>query len=201
MSKIAIIHGTPGSGKTTHCGKFKELCPEVEHLSIGDQLRAIKTGKVSSHYQEKILKQQEILAKSAPLDHEVVNGVVFEFIRQCPAIRFFLIDGYPRFIDQLSIFYKSLEGGGHHCVGVIHLEVSAETSLSRLTGRGERPGEEKVTEEFALWRYQEYQTYTIPTIATLNKSYPVVKIDAEPNMTLVWSAFSNCLQNFLFNKD
>lgn len=48
MSKIAIIHGAPGSGKTIHSGKFKELCLGVEHLSIGDQLRAIKTGKVSS---------------------------------------------------------------------------------------------------------------------------------------------------------
>lgn len=80
----------------------------------------------------------------------------------------------------------------------MHLDISAETSLSRLTGRGERPGEKIVTKEFALWRYQEYQTHTIPTIATLGTSYPVVKIDAEPQMDMIWVTFSKSLQQLLF---
>jgi len=199
MSNIIVLHGTPGSGKTTHASKFKELYPtEVEHISIGNRLRSIQSGGVKSRFKSNIDKQAETLAQSAPINHEIVNGVIFEFIEQCPSIASILVDGYPRFLDQLPLFFKSMDIQKNNYLGIINLFISKSTCVERLTGRGKRPGEKNVTEDFALWRFNEYQTHTIPTIAQLGTNSNMIDIDAEPSIDVVWAAFFNSAQQLFF---
>ncbi len=202
MSKIVVVHGTPGSGKTTHAHRLKEHWSQgLEHISIGNQLRSIRMGEVDSHFKKDIDHQADVLAQSAPLNHEVVNGVIFEFIENCPSAGYVLIDGYPRFLDQLPLFYNSLTLGGHGYIGLIHLQISLETCISRLTkSRGTRSGEKDVDEDFATWRFNEYQDHTIPTIALLGRNVPIISIDAEPPMDKVWEMFFREMQSLTFNQ-
>lgn len=199
MSNIIVLHGTPGSGKTTHASKFKELySPEVEHISIGNRLRSIRLGEVQSKFKRDIDKQAETLAQSAPLNHEIVNGVVFEFIEQCPSIASILVDGYPRFLDQLPLFFASMSEQNNTYLGIINLFISRSTCVDRLTGRGKRPGEKHVTEDFALWRFNEYQTHTIPTIAQLGTNVRTININAEPSLEVVWATFHDSAHQLAF---
>ena len=200
MSNIIVLHGTPGSGKTTHASKFKELySPEVEHISIGNRLRSIRLGEVTSRFKRDIDRQAETLAQSAPLNHEIVNGVVFEFIEQCPSIASIFVDGYPRFLDQLPLFFASMGDQSNTYLGIINLFISQSTCVDRLTGRGKRPGEKSVTEEFATWRFNEYQAHTVPTIARLGANTSMINIDAEPPLDVVWATFHDSARQLAFN--
>lgn len=200
MSKIVILHGTPGSGKTTHARRLKELWPaELEHISIGDHLRSIRNGKVVSKYKEDIDAQTELLAQSAPLNHEIVNGVVFEFIAQCPTVGYVLLDGFPRFIEQLPLFYDSMTSEHHDYLGIIHLRISQTTCVSRLMHRGTRSGEKAVDKDFATWRFNEYQNNFLPAIALLGMNTTAVNIDAEPPIDVVWKTFYSRMYDFVFN--
>lgn len=200
MSNIILLHGTPGSGKTTHASKFKELYfPEIEHISIGNRLRSIRLGEIPSRFKQDIDIQAETLAQSAPLNHEIVNGVVFEFIEQCPSIASIFVDGYPRFLDQLPLFFASMGDQSNTYLGIIKLFISQATCVDRLTGRAKRPGEKSVTEEFALWRFNEYQTHTIPTIARLGTNVSMINIDAEPPLDVVWATFHDRALQLAFN--
>lgn len=201
MSEIVILHGAPGSGKTTHAEKFVKQYPDrVFHISIGNHLRSIRLGKTTSRFKKDIEKQADLLSQSIALNHEVVNGVVFEFIEQCPSLATVLIDGFPRFLEQLPFFYKSIESQNHLYLGLVLLRISAQTSLFRLTHRGTRPGEKEVEESFAKWRFEEYQKKILPTIAALTTEKKLIEIDADQAEDDVWNAFNQTVSSLIFKK-
>lgn len=202
MSEIVVLHGTPGSGKTTNAQRFKEIYPnEIEHISIGNRLRSIRQGEVESRFKKDVDEQAEILSQSKPLDHEIVNGIVFEFIEQCPSMGAVLIDGYPRFVEQLQLFFNSLELEKHLYLGVILLSISEETCVSRLTKRGARSVERDVDVDFAARRFNGYLTHTLPTIALLAINSELIKIDAEPPIEDVWGVFYKAATDLIFNRE
>jgi len=51
------------------------------------------------------------LTRLPPLDHKVVNGVIFEFISQCPENSVVLIYGHSRFSDAIGVFLETIKGG------------------------------------------------------------------------------------------
>lgn len=200
MSKIVVVHGTPGSGKTTHASKFKETYPNsVEHISIGNRLRDIKLGIIKSTFKRDVDQQAETLAQSAPLKHEVVNGVVFEFIQECPSTTIVFVDGYPRFLEQLPLFFESLKSTNNEYIGIINLFISKDTCVERLTKRGTRGGEKQVDPSFAIWRFNEYHTHTVPTIVKLRENSSTSNVNAEYSLPVVWENFHSVAYQLIFN--
>ncbi|MFH1967201.1 MAG: hypothetical protein ABIJ03_01720 [Patescibacteria group bacterium] len=57
--------------------------------------------------------------------------------------------------------------------------------------RNARVGERKVDEDFAEWRYCQYQLYTMPAIALLGANRKVAEINAELTINEVWNMFLN----------
>ncbi len=202
MPETIVVHGAPGSGKTTHGEKLAQLEPEkVFHVSIGNRLRSILLGEVDSQFKTEIDRQAAILAESKPLEHEVVNGVIFEFIDQCPTSSVVLVDGYPRFIEQLGLFFDSIKLGEHLHLGTIFLNISKQISLERLLNRGARDGEKQVEEGFASWRFDEYQNKTIPTIALLGELGKLIEVNAEQTVDDVWQNFYDAVDSLTTGVD
>lgn len=192
MTNIIVIHGPPGSGKTTLGARFKEqFGAGVEHVSIGDYLRLILAGKKHSSFKKEIDAQIAILAESKPLPHEIVNGVIFEFIRTCPTASYVLIDGYPRHFPQLEMFIASIIAESHTYLGEIYLELSRESSMTRILGRLPRVGEKVVTMDFVEWRLNEYEEKTAPIVKNLQQHGEAVSMNAEAPPDAVYSVFSN----------
>ncbi len=111
------------------------------------------------------------------------------------------MDGYPRFVDQLQYFFRSLELEDHLLLGVLLLSISEDTSISRLTKRGARAGERSVDESFASLRFNEYLDNTLPTIALLGINSELVEINAELSEEEVWDVFYQATSNLIFNQE
>jgi len=196
MAEIIVVHGTPGAGKSTHSERLANYSINerpVFHISAGNRLRDIRIGVVESAY------SSVINSPDAPslLDHRVVNGVIFEFVSQCPENSIVLVDGYPRFSDATGVFLETIKEGNHTLLGCINLNISLETSTERLSGRGMRSGERikgGSSAEFAEKRYADHLKYTNEAVQTLGEVARVINVDAESDLNTVWEAYNEAFK-------
>jgi len=120
-----LIMGPPGAGKGTQSGNIEEAYG-VEHITTGDALRANKDMDISEMETEHDTPRAYMDAGELVPD-KVVNAIVEEALTTADG---FVLDGYPRNIDQA----EELEGMTELDV-ILSLEVSREELIDRLTGR------------------------------------------------------------------
>ncbi len=124
-----LIMGPPGAGKGTQAEVLvKEL--NITHISTGDMFRAaIKEGT------EMGKKAKEYMDKGALVPDEVVIGMVKERLSQADCQAGFLLDGFPRTVEQAAALDATLQDMGIKLDGVVNVEVPLEKLMARLTGR------------------------------------------------------------------
>jgi adenylate kinase len=125
-----ILLGPPGAGKGTQ-SKYLEDRFRYKQLSSGDMLRsAIAAGSPVGT----IAKPYMDGGKLVP--DEVVVEVVFETIDALPKeLPGFVLDGFPRTVQQAQALDSLLEGHGKHIDAVIVVEVNDELLVKRIAGR------------------------------------------------------------------
>ena len=126
--KALVLFGSPGSGKGTQA-KLLTQCLGVPHISTGDMLRH------GSHLEGAVMAKMHL---GALVCDDVVNGMVRERLSQADTAEGFILDGYPRTLDQACNLTAWLDGRGIHEV-VIHLAVDYNIIIARLTGRRQCP--------------------------------------------------------------
>ncbi|HTX34604.1 MAG TPA: adenylate kinase [Bryobacteraceae bacterium] len=127
-----VLFGSPGSGKGTQAKMLTE-CLGIPHISTGDMLR------------ERIRQGEEtdpgvaaVMHSGALVSDEVVNQMVEERLSDPDAADGFVLDGYPRTLDQAQHLDQWLDRRGVREV-VIHLAVDYNVIIARLTGRRQCP--------------------------------------------------------------
>ncbi len=140
MAEIIAVQGFAGAGKTTHSEyvrlNYMYNGEPIEHVSIGDRLRAIRMGLEDSRYTELVA------GLTAPvLTDEDVTGIAFERINRIPKRHLVVPDGYPREAGGVAAFAEAAEKGGHKVVGSLFLDITREVSIARVLARGVREGE------------------------------------------------------------
>jgi len=127
-----VLFGSPGSGKGTQARMLTQKLG-VPHISTGDMLReGIRHG---SNLGTAVVASMQ---SGALVPDEVVNFMVKERLSQPDAANGFILDGYPRTLDQASHLTTWLDGRGIGEV-VIHLAVDYNIIIARLTGRRQCP--------------------------------------------------------------
>ncbi|KIX91073.1 adenylate kinase [Staphylococcus microti] len=124
-----ILMGLPGAGKGTQASEIVKKYP-IPHISTGDMFR-------------KAIKDQTELGKEAKsymdrgelVPDEVTVGIVKERISEDDAKKGFLLDGFPRTIEQAEALNSILEELGRKIDAVVNIEVPEEELMNRLTGR------------------------------------------------------------------
>lgn len=125
-----LIMGLPGAGKGTQAAKIVEKFG-VAHISTGDMFRAAIANKT-----EMGVLAKSYMDKGELVPDEVTNGIVKERLAQEDiAERGFLLDGYPRTIEQAYALDETLSALGLKLNGVINIEVNPESLIERLSGR------------------------------------------------------------------
>ncbi|MBF7016483.1 adenylate kinase [Staphylococcus durrellii] len=124
-----ILMGLPGAGKGTQASEIVKKFP-IPHISTGDMFR-------------KAIKEETDLGKEAKsymdrgelVPDEVTVGIVKERISEDDAKKGFLLDGFPRTIDQAETLNDIMNELDRNIDAVINIEVPEEELMNRLTGR------------------------------------------------------------------
>lgn len=124
-----IIMGLPGAGKGTQAAKIIKK-HSIPHISTGDMFRLAIKNETDLGKQAKAFMDQGELVPD-----EVTVGIVKERLSQSDAKGGFLLDGFPRTIEQAEALNKIMEDLGSQIDQTINIDVPEEELMNRLTGR------------------------------------------------------------------
>ena len=119
-----LIMGLPGAGKGTQAAKIVEEFG-VAHISTGDMFRAAMANQT-----EMGTLAKSFIDKGELVPDEVTNGIVKERLAQDDIKeKGFLLDGFPRTIEQAHALDQILVDLGLELDGVINIEVDPSCLL------------------------------------------------------------------------
>ena len=127
--KNLIITGLPGAGKGTQAERIIEKY-EIPHISTGDMFRSAIKNETQLG-----LEAKSFMDKGELVPDEVTNGIVKERLQEEDTKNGFLLDGFPRTMDQADALDKIMTDLDRTIDAVINIDVNPEVLMSRLTGR------------------------------------------------------------------
>lgn len=124
-----ILLGLPGAGKGTQAERIvKEF--NIPHISTGDMFRAALKNETPLGLEAKTYMDAGELVPD-----EVTNNIVKERLQEDDVKDGFLLDGYPRTLNQSEALKANLQEIGRDLDAVIYLNVPKEVLVERLAGR------------------------------------------------------------------
>jgi adenylate kinase len=127
-----VLFGPPGVGKGTQAGLVAEHYGAC-HLSTGDVFRAATDGHAP------VSPAMEAALAAMRRGELAPDSVVVELVRERIAClccgRGFLLDGFPRTVEQARALDAMLAARGARLDIVLELEAGEETLVGRLSGR------------------------------------------------------------------
>lgn len=162
-----VLLGPPGAGKGTQAKLLSEKL-NIPHISTGDLFRA-NIGEGTDLGKE--AKQYMDAGKLVPTD--VTARMVEDRLRQDDAQDGFLLDGFPRTVEQAEILDKLLKDMNTELDGVLNFKVSDDVVVERMLARGR----DDDNEETIRTRMEVYRTETQPLVEHYGDQ--ITPIDAE----------------------
>ncbi|KAI7882796.1 adenylate kinase-domain-containing protein [Mucor mucedo] len=170
---VVFVLGGPGAGKGTQCGNIKRDYDFV-HLSAGDLLRD-EQKREGSKYGELIQSYiRDGLIVPMEVTIALLEAAMKESIEQGNKGRF-LIDGFPRKMDQAIKFEESVVESKF----VLYFTCSEETLLDRLLKRGESSGRIDDNIESIKKRFQVFKETSYPVIEAFEAKNKVRQINSD----------------------
>lgn len=162
-----VLLGPPGAGKGTQAAILSERLG-VPHISTGDLFRA-NIGEGTPLGIE--AKQYIDVGKLVPTD--VTARMVESRLDEADAANGFLLDGFPRTVEQAELLEGILGKHGHKLDGVIEYRVSEDVVVERMLSRGRADD----NEETIRTRLGVYRDETAPLIGHYGDQ--LITIEAE----------------------
>jgi adenylate kinase len=155
------------------------------HLSTGDLLRnEVQSGSERGKKLNKIMEQGELV----PLD--AVLGLLTEaMLTNVTSSKGFLIDGYPRELEQGLTFEKQIA----ECSVILNFDVSPITMTQRLLHRAQTSGRVDDNEDTIKKRLDTFTKHSKPVIEHFSDKCKT--IDAERDPTEIFKDVEACLDS------
>ncbi|NJN20229.1 MAG: adenylate kinase [Leptolyngbya sp. RL_3_1] len=178
MTRLVFL-GPPGAGKGTQAKQFSELCA-VPHISTGDILRsAVSQGTELGKKAQFYMNAGELVPDDLILD------LIRERLSSPDVAPGWLLDGFPRNVEQAVFLDTLLEEIGQPFECVVNLDVPDEVLVSRLVQRGLQEGRADDTEETIRNRLEVYRQRTEPLIDFYRSRQQLVSIDGNQPIEVV----------------
>lgn len=124
-----IFLGPPAAGKGTQARRLAAECG-LAHISTGDILRAAAKGGTALGR-----KAQQYMDRGALVPDDVMIGIVGDRLQRADCARGFILDGFPRTIQQAEALGELLQSLKKPIDYVVNMEVSVDEVLRRMSGR------------------------------------------------------------------
>jgi adenylate kinase len=149
-----VLLGPPGAGKGTQAEKLAEKL-QIPHISTGELFRTnIQDGTKLG------LEAKRYLDAGDLVPSELTNQLVDDRLNHSDAANGFILDGYPRSVEQAKALHDMLGRRGTDIDAVVEFRVSEDELLTRLKGRGRADD----TEEVIHNRMKVYNAETAPLL-------------------------------------
>lgn len=210
-----LIMGGPGAGKGTMSAKIVEKY-QVNHISTGNIFRSEIKNETELGLQAKSYTEKGLLVPD-----EVTNPMVKSFLEKLDNKNGYLLDGYPRTLDQAKAFDELTVDSDLAVEKVIALDLDFEVLKDRITGRricknceeiyhiknhpskvegvcdkcgGELYQRKDDTVESLQVRLGEYSKSTEPVLAYYEEKGLLTRINADQPIEAVWQHVMNALE-------
>lgn len=171
---VVFVLGGPGAGKGTQCANLVRDFG-FKHLSAGDLLRA-EQDRPGSDFGDMIktyIKEGQIVPQEVTI--QLLENAIKQTIDES-GNRKFLIDGFPRKMDQAIKFQEIVVPSAF----TLFFDCPEETMRKRLLHRGETSGRADDNEESIKKRFRTFVETSMPVVEHFEKEGKVVKVDATP---------------------
>jgi len=127
--KCMMLFGAPGAGKGTQGPRIVEELG-IPQLSTGDMLRdAVAAGTPIGK------RAKDVMARGDLVSDDIVIGIIHDRIQEPDCKTGFILDGFPRTVEQAKALDEMLAKGGESVSRILAFDVDPRVLEERICGR------------------------------------------------------------------
>lgn len=170
MSRLLIV-GPPGAGKGTQAARLTENYG-IPAIATGDIFRYNIKNETPLGVEVKA-----IVDAGDYVPDSLTNALISSRLEEEDARDGFLLDGYPRTLDQVAFLDNLLASKGQSLDAVIQLVADTDAVVARLRRRAVEQGRVDDSEDAIRHRQDVYARETMPLIAVYRDRGLLIEVD------------------------
>jgi adenylate kinase len=183
-----LVLGPQGSGKGTQAARLSEE-HGIPHISTGEMFRsAIAAGTELGREVEPILAAGELVPD------ELTVALIRDRLSQPDASRGFVLDGFPRNLEQAEALDAMLAEIGRTLDAVLFFDLPDQVALERLLSRARDEEREDDRPEVIARRLEIYHEQTEPVVERYRATGKLVPLHAQRSIGEVAAEISEALE-------
>ncbi len=184
-----IFFGPPGAGKGTQAKIISEYL-KLSHLSTGEILR-----KKILEKDNLAMKLKEIMSSGKLVSDEILNSIVSSRLSS-EANNGFILDGYPRTLDQARFLNNFLEKQLNTINYIFNIQISFDLLKDRILKRSSEERREDDKIDVIATRYNEYLNTTEKVSKFYRETLPKIfhEVDGTKNIEEITSKIKEIIR-------
>lgn len=170
MTRLLIV-GPPGAGKGTQSARLTERF-SIPAIATGDIFRANIKNQTPLGIEIKA-----VVDAGDYVPDSLTNALITHRLEEPDALDGFLLDGYPRTLDQIAFLDELLADRHQELDAVIQLVADKEEVVKRLRLRAIEQGRTDDTEQAIRHRQDVYARETAPLIPVFRDRGLLIEVD------------------------
>lgn len=171
MSARLLLIGPPGAGKGTQAVRLRDML-RVPAISTGDIFRQNVRDETPLG-----VKAKAFMDAGDNVPDSLTNDLVRDRLEQADCASGFLLDGYPRTLDQVAYLDSFLAEHDTAMDVVVELVADPDVVVERLRQRALEQGRSDDDESVVRHRLEVYREQTAPLIGVYESRGLLVKVD------------------------